>query len=116
MGITFEAEVIHWRGPAPYFFAPVPDEHAAGIRALAKVASYGWGVVPVEAAVEGVPFTTSLFPKNESYLLPLKDDVRRKAGITAGDLVNVAMSVRPRDTRGIKPAVPPAGRSHARSR
>ncbi len=39
-------------------------------------------------------FTTSLFPKDETYLLPLKDEVRRKAEVTAGDVIAVEMTVR----------------------
>ena len=59
----------------------------------AKAVTYGWGVVPVEATVGGVSFTTSLFPKDGTYLLPLKDAVRRATGVTAGDLVAVEMTI-----------------------
>jgi hypothetical protein len=90
---TFETEVIHWRGPAPFFYAPVPAALAHEVRAVAKAVTYGWGVVPVEATVGGVTFTTSLFPKDGTYLLPLKDAVRNDAGVTAGDVVAVEMTV-----------------------
>lgn len=89
----FEAELIHWRGPAPFVFAPVPMEQGAEIRRMAKLLTYGWGVIPVEAEIGGVRFTTSLFPKDGTYLLPLKDKVRRQANITVGDRVSVAMTV-----------------------
>lgn len=92
---TFEAEVIHWRGPSPFFFAPIPQDHAEEIRRLSKLVSFGWGVIPVEAMIGGVGFYTSLFPKDETYLLPLKDAVRRKTGITAGDTISVEMTIRP---------------------
>jgi len=94
--LAFEAEVIVWRGPSPYFFAPVPAAQAEEIRRLARAVSYGWGVIPVEASLDGVDFTTSLFPKDETFLVPLKDAVRRKAGITAGDRVSVELVLRPR--------------------
>jgi hypothetical protein len=90
---AFETMVIEWRGPAPFYYAPVPAEHAADIHALRKLVTYGWGMVPVEATIGGVTFTTSLFPKNGTYLLPLKDAVRRRAGITADDSVAVKMTV-----------------------
>ena len=92
--VAFEAGVIHWRGPSPYFYAPVPAEQAEELRGLAKLATYGWGVVPVEARLGGVTFTTSLFPKDGTYLVPLKDAVRRAAGVTAGDRVAVEIRVR----------------------
>jgi hypothetical protein len=94
--MRFRAAVIEWRGPSPYFYAPVPREHVEGIRRAAKVVSYGWGVIPVEARIGKVSFTTSLFPKDETYLLPLKAEVRRRCGITVGDEIAVEMALKPR--------------------
>jgi hypothetical protein len=88
---AFEAEVIHWRGPSPYFFVPLPAAEAQEIRRLSKALTYGWGMIPVEAAIVGVAFKTSLFRKADTYFLPLKDAVRKKAGVTAGDKVSVDM-------------------------
>jgi hypothetical protein len=93
MQLRFRATIIEWRGPAPFFYAPIPIEKADDVRRAAKVASYGWGVVPVEATISGVTFTTSLFPREGTYLLPLKDAVRRKIGVTVGDEVAVVMSI-----------------------
>lgn len=97
--IAFQAEVIHWRGPSPFFFAPVPKDQVEAVRQAARDASYGWGVVPVAARIGEVDFETSLFPKDGGYLLPLKDAVRRKTGVTAGDTIAVEMAVRPRNGR-----------------
>jgi len=91
----FAAKVIHWRGPSPYFYAPIPPQYGAEIRQVSKLVTYGWGMIPVAAAIGGVVFHTSLFPKDETYLLPLKADVRRKANITAGDSILVDMTVQP---------------------
>ncbi len=95
MGVRFrfEATVIEWSGPSPYFYAPVPADVAAELRSLSRAVSYGWGVIPVEADIAGVAFTTSLFPKDGGYLLPLKDAVRRRAGVTAGDAVAIEMAL-----------------------
>ena len=89
----FEAEVIHWRGPSPYFFVPVPPPHVAELRNVARAVTYGWGMIPVDARIGDVAFTTSLFPKDETYLLPLKDAVRRKTEITAGDRIDVEITI-----------------------
>jgi hypothetical protein len=93
--LQFEETVIHWRGPAPFFYLPIPAARAADVRAAARAASYGWGVVPVEATIGETAFTTSLFPKDGTYLLPLKDAVRRATNTTAGDTVAVEMIIRP---------------------
>ncbi|MGW1180386.1 DUF1905 domain-containing protein [Streptomyces drozdowiczii] len=94
MRVVFSSRVIEWRGPAPYYFAPVPAEQADDIREVAALSSYGWGVVPVEAEIGGTAFTTSLFPKDGGYLLPLKNAVRAPQDLTAGDDVTVVMTVR----------------------
>lgn len=91
----FETTLIHWRGPAPFFFAPVPPQASAEIRRMSKRVTYGWGVIPVEAEIGGVVFRTSLFPKDEGYLLPVKNEVRHRIGITAGDAAFVSMTVGP---------------------
>ncbi len=92
--LQFEAEVIHWRGPSPYFFAPLPPDAAAEIKRIVRAVTYGWGMVPVEAVIGDTVFTTSLFPQGETYLLPLKDAVRRKTNVTAGDRVAVELVVK----------------------
>lgn len=96
MKFKFDAEVIYWRGPAPFFYARVPLDQADDIRSASKLVSYGWGVIPVEATVGGVTFTTSLFPRDGTYLLPLKDAVRKPTGITADDTIHVEMTLKPR--------------------
>ena len=93
--LKFETKVIYWRGPSPFFFAPVPPRLAEEIRQVAKFVSYGWGMIPVEARIAGVIFSTSLFPKDETYLLPLKADVRRRSGVTADDLISVDLTIEP---------------------
>ena len=90
---AFETEVIYWRGPSPFFYAPVPAEHVEELRSVAKAVTYGWGVVPVEAEINGVRFTTSLFPKDGTYLVPIKVAVRRATGVTAGDVIAVEMTI-----------------------
>ncbi|MGN6490119.1 MAG: DUF1905 domain-containing protein [Devosia sp.] len=93
MELEFEAEVIEWRGPAPFVYARLPEAAAVAITRVKKAVTYGWGVIPVEATIAGVSFATSLFPREGTYLLPLKDRVRRAVGVTVGDVVAVAMQV-----------------------
>ncbi|HVN01888.1 MAG TPA: DUF1905 domain-containing protein [Caulobacteraceae bacterium] len=91
--VRFETDVIYWRGPSPFFYAPIPAEHVEALRRAARLVSYGWGMIPVEARIGDVAFKTALFPKDETYLLPLKTVVRRKTDITAGDRVTVDMTI-----------------------
>lgn len=93
MELSFAAPVIHWRGPAPFYYARLPAQPAEAIARVRRTASYGWGAIPVTATIDGISFTTSLFPKDGTYLLPLKDAVRRRLGVTVDDVVMVDMTV-----------------------
>jgi hypothetical protein len=91
--LEFEAEVIHWRGPSPYYFVPVPGPMCEDLRVAARDVSYGWGVVPVTVCVGATTWTTSLFPKDGGYLVPLKDRVRAAEDIAPGDAVELVLTV-----------------------
>jgi hypothetical protein len=94
MDVAFTGRVIEWRGPAPHLFVPVPPAQCADIAEVASAATYGWGVIPVVARIGDVEFTTSLFPKDGGYLLPLKLKVRTALGLDVGDDVSVSMTIR----------------------
>ena len=90
---TFEADIIEWRGPPPYLFAPVPDHLVGEVHYAAREASYGWGMVPVTAQIGGTEFTTSLFRRDDTYVLPIKVAVQRAEGLGLGDRVAVTMEI-----------------------
>lgn len=92
--ITFAGTVIEWRGPAPFLFVAVPEELVGELRFAARQASYGWGVVPARAAINGAAYTTSLFPRDGGYLLPVKVAVQKAAGVGLGDRVEARITVR----------------------
>ena len=89
MDLEFSGEIIHWRGPAPFHFVTVPDEESGAIEAVSSLVTYGWGAIPVKARIGRTDFTTSLFPKGELYLVPVKDAVRRAENLMLGDRVTV---------------------------
>jgi Domain of unknown function (DUF1905) len=91
--LEFSGEVFYWRGPAPWFYVAAPDEESAAIEAVSRQVTYGWGVIPVTATVGATIWTTSLFPKDGSYLVPLKAFVRRAEGVDQGDTVAVRLEI-----------------------
>ena len=93
MELEFQAEVIHWRGPSPYYFVAVPEPMCDDLRLVARDVSYGWGVVPVTVRVGATTWTTSLFPKDGGYLVPLKDRVRSAEDISPGDAVELVLTL-----------------------
>jgi len=93
MELTFSGEIWYWRGPAPFYFVTVPEELCRDLRDLSGQVSYGWGMIPVTAAVGSTTWTTSLFPKDGRYVVPLKDRVRRREDLEDGHTVTVHLTV-----------------------
>lgn len=93
MQIEFSGDVFEWRGPAPFHFVRVPDEIAAEIKILAPTLTYGWGVIPASVTIGATTVTTSLFPKDGGYLVPIKDALRKPESIALGDVVDLSLSL-----------------------
>lgn len=85
--------IRYWRGPAPWYFVTVPPEESAGLRMISNSVTYGWGVIPVTCRMGGSRWTTSLFPKDGLYLVPIKAAIRRAEGVDEGDEVRIYLSV-----------------------
>lgn len=92
MEIEFSGELIEWRGPAPYYFVPLPRDEADLVDDVKAEVAY-WGVVPVRARIGGTEFTTAMFPREETWFLPIKVAVRRAEGIEIGEVVAVRLWV-----------------------
>jgi len=84
-----------WSGEGgSWHFMTVPVEQAAEIRAHSLLSRGGFGSVKVKATIHDVTWRTSVFPqKSGSYILPVKKDVRSRAGIAAGDEVTVELEL-----------------------
>ena len=92
MEIEFSGELVEWRGPAPYHFVPLPPDEADLVDEVKADVVY-WGVVPVRARIGATAFTTSMFPREETWFLPVKDAVRRAEQLELGDVVDVRLQV-----------------------
>lgn len=91
ISLKFDTEVIYWRGPAPFYFAPVPEAQVKKIKEISSQLSYGWGVIPARVKIGKTEFTTSLFPRQGGYLVPIKNVVREAEGIDVDDKVVVQL-------------------------
>ena len=89
MEFTFTNTLIEWRGPAPFYFLPIPEEIGREIKASAAMLTYGWGVIPVKGVIGTTDFTTSLIPKDGVYLVPIKNAVRLPEKLSLGDEVTL---------------------------
>ena len=93
MQLELSGPVFEWRGPAPFYFVAVPDDGCAAIDDARSVVTYGWGMVPVTVTLGATTWTTSLWPKDDAYVVQLKAAVRRAEQIEEGDVVTVTLAV-----------------------
>ena len=93
--LTFEitGTVIEWRGPAPFYFLPTPQEVTEQIELYKRELSYGWGVIPAKVTIGQITVTTSLIPRDGSFFIPLKEAIRRPNQIQPGDEVSLLLEL-----------------------
>ncbi|MCW3838207.1 DUF1905 domain-containing protein [Sphingomonas canadensis] len=98
----FDTELWRWTPDPPakgsWHFVTISGDAADAVRALgferrALGGARGFGAVRLRVSVEGVAFETSAFPQSggDGYLLPVKAEVRKRAGAAEGDVVTVAI-------------------------
>ena len=93
MNLEFSGELWFWKGPSPWHFITVPEDECGELEATSALVTYGWGMIPVTAHIGETDWTTSLFPKDGRYIVPVKTWVRNAEGLKLGDVVTVRLSV-----------------------
>jgi len=56
----------------------------------------GWGSLPAVVTIGRTNWKTSIFPdkKSKGYLLPIKEEVRRRESVKANAVVNTKVQIR----------------------
>jgi hypothetical protein len=93
MIIEFKGEIIYWRGPAPFLFVAVPEKPSGELKTISSMVTYGWGVIPVHVRIGKTEWSTSLFPKEGRYLVPIKKSVQKSENLGVGDSVTIQLEV-----------------------
>ena len=93
MVFEFEGEIFYWRGPAPFLFVAVPEAPSDAIKAISASVTYGWGVIPVHVQIGETGWTTSLFPKDGRYLVPIRKSVQKSEQVDVGDWVVITLNI-----------------------
>jgi hypothetical protein len=93
MEMEFSGEIWFWKGPSPFHFVTVPEDQCDALDATAGLVSYGWGMIPVRLRIGDTDWTTSLWPKDGGYIVPLKAAVRRAEGLELGNTTTIRLSV-----------------------
>jgi hypothetical protein len=91
---AFEGTVWRWPG-GNWFFVTLPFDIADEIDDTGSAARVGFGSVRVEVTIGSSTWQTSLFPdkKAASFLLPVKQAIRRAERLDDGDAVRVGLRV-----------------------
>ncbi|MGN8551661.1 UNVERIFIED_CONTAM: DUF1905 domain-containing protein [Microbacterium sp. SLM126] len=94
MIIEFEGDVFRWdaREDSAWFFTAVPAELSEDIREIPRPYR-GFGAVRVRARIGGTEWSTSIFPSDDAYVLPLKKAVRDAESLVEGGPVLVRLDV-----------------------
>ena len=93
MDLECTGELWHWRGPSPYYFVTVPEPASRHLYEVSTVVTYGWGMIPVTVQIGKTRWKTSLWPKDGSYVVPLKTAIRAAEGLALGDIVRVRLTI-----------------------
>ena len=94
MNFEFNNKIWFRKGPAPWFFVTVPAEPSRDLKDISELVTYGWGVIPVHVRIGNTEWQTSLFPKDDRYLVPIKASIRKAENLEEGDNVTVRLEVR----------------------
>ena len=89
----FKGTVWVYGGNASWYFVTLPKHQAKILKTLSDYRR-GFGSIKVLVILNGDKWLTSLFPdtKSESYLLPLKKEIRTKHAIEDGMEIDIAFS------------------------
>ena len=82
-------------GKGAWHFVSLPKEMSEEIRNFYKDKEEGWGRLKVTAKTGDSQWKTAIWfdTKHETYLLPIKADIRRKEKIELGKEVEVTISI-----------------------
>ncbi len=90
---SFKSTLIEWREPAPFLFAPVPKSVYEDIKSQSKHLSYGWGCIPIIVQINLTSTTSSLMPRNETYLVPIKMVLQKAENLGVNDCPLIQISI-----------------------
>ncbi len=63
------------------------------LEAVSEMVTYGWGMIPVAVTMGDTEWTTSLWPKDGGYIVPLKAAARKAEKVEVGDVVDLRLTV-----------------------
>lgn len=93
MRLRFSGEIWYWRGPAPFHFVTVPPAESEMIGDVAAVVTYGWGMIPASVTIGRTTLSTSLWPKDGGYIVPIKKALQEAEDVSVDDVVEITLDI-----------------------
>ncbi len=78
-----------------WFFVSLPKEISEEIRENLKWQEEGWGRMKTSAKIKKIEWDTAIWfdKKANTYLLPIKANIRKKINVKLDDLITVSISI-----------------------
>jgi hypothetical protein len=90
---AFTAKPWQYSGPGGWYFVSLPERVAKEIRTALKSEEEGWGRLKATANIGASEWKTAIWfdTKLNTYLLPLKAEIRKKEQIEIGRIIQVVV-------------------------
>jgi len=91
----FSGKIWKHNANGGWFFVSLPEDVSKEIRENLQWQEEGWGRMKASANVNGFEWDTAIWfdKKLDTYLLPLKVDIRKKASLNLNDMISVRISI-----------------------
>ena len=91
----FTAEAWQYAGKGAWIFVSLPQKLSKEIRAHFKAHEEGWGRLKATACIGASEWKTAIWfdTKANTYILPLKAEIRKKENVVAGKKVKVIVTI-----------------------
>jgi len=89
----FTAKLWLYAGPSGWHFVSLPKKLAQEIRSALKTEEEGWGRLKAKAKIGNSEWKTAIWfdTKMNTYLLPLKAEIRKKENLVIGKDVKTVL-------------------------
>jgi len=89
----FTGKIWKYNAAGGWIFVSLPKELSKEIRQNLQWQEEGWGRMKATAAVNGQKWDTAIWfdKKKDTYLLPLKASIRKKASLELDDSIDVTI-------------------------
>lgn len=88
-----KSQLFKWQGEAAWFFIRIDEKISENIKDNFGMMARGWGSIPVRVTLGESQWKTSIFPDKNTYLLPIKSQIRKVEKIEDGDSVSLMIEI-----------------------